>query len=110
MRDELPLTSLIALRSLEKNREAAQLFRQRQKAHAQELDSKVKLLEAENADWRAKLELLQAENKLIRDQLLYLRSFVGSAVALPELPAKSIEDVPNELIKTSDLGEHDKNV
>jgi len=67
-------------RRLVKNREAAQQFRQRQKQYIQDLEKKIQDLATENTDCRAKVELLSAENKLIRDQLLYLRNFIGQAV------------------------------
>eukprot|EP01116_Phalansterium_solitarium_P007738 TRINITY_DN2060_c0_g1_i1.p1 TRINITY_DN2060_c0_g1~~TRINITY_DN2060_c0_g1_i1.p1 ORF type:complete len:161 (-),score=62.51 TRINITY_DN2060_c0_g1_i1:211-693(-) len=42
-------------RRLMKNREAAQLFRQRQKAHISELEHRVAVLSNDNADHRAKV-------------------------------------------------------
>jgi len=68
-------------RRLVKNREAAQLFRQRQKAYIQDLEKKVQDLGATNNDYRARVELLNSENKLIKEQLLYLRNFVTQAVS-----------------------------
>eukprot|EP01119_Soliformovum_irregulare_P008613 TRINITY_DN21718_c0_g1_i1.p1 TRINITY_DN21718_c0_g1~~TRINITY_DN21718_c0_g1_i1.p1 ORF type:complete len:275 (-),score=61.96 TRINITY_DN21718_c0_g1_i1:31-762(-) len=64
-----------------KNREAAQLFRQRQKAYIQDLETKVNTVTTENADNKAKLELLRSENKLIKEQLAYLRNFISQAIA-----------------------------
>jgi len=64
-----------------KNREAAQLFRQRQKAYIQDLEKKVHDLAVDNNEFRARVELLNSENKLIKDQLLYLRNFVTQAVS-----------------------------
>ncbi|KAF2077200.1 hypothetical protein CYY_001520 [Polysphondylium violaceum] len=68
-------------RRLVKNREAAQLFRQRQKAYIQDLEKKVSDLTGTNSEYRARVELLNSENKLIREQLLYLRNFVTQAVS-----------------------------
>lgn len=68
-------------RRLVKNREAAQLFRQRQKAYIQDLEKKVADLSATNNDFRARVELLNSENKLIKEQLLYLRNFITQAVS-----------------------------
>ncbi|EGC30580.1 hypothetical protein DICPUDRAFT_92949 [Dictyostelium purpureum] len=68
-------------RRLVKNREAAQLFRQRQKAYIQDLEKKVSDLTGTNSEFRARVELLNSENKLIREQLLYLRNFVTQAVS-----------------------------
>ena len=67
---------------LAKNREAAQMFRQRQKVYIQDLEKRTNDLTAENASLRAKVELLGAENKVIRDQLAYLRSVIGNAVQI----------------------------
>ncbi|PRP74471.1 hypothetical protein PROFUN_06600 [Planoprotostelium fungivorum] len=66
---------------LEKNREAAHQFRQRQKAYLLELESKVSSLTTENAENKAKVELLRSENQLIREQLNYLRAFITQAVS-----------------------------
>jgi len=68
-------------RRLVKNREAAQLFRQRQKAYIQDLERKVTELTSHNNDARARIELLSSENKLIKEQLLYLRNFITQAVS-----------------------------
>jgi len=68
-------------RRLVKNREAAQLFRQRQKAYIHDLEKKVTDLNESNNDFRARIELLTSENKLIKEQLLYLRNFVAQAVS-----------------------------
>lgn len=67
---------------LVKNREAAQQFRQRQKQHILDMEAKIKLLDTENSELRTKVELLVSENKIVKDQLLYLRSFIGQAVSV----------------------------
>lgn len=63
-----------------KNREAAQQFRMRQKKYIQDLEKKIEELRAENAAHKMKLELVNSENRLIKDQLMYLRNFIGKAV------------------------------
>lgn len=67
---------------LVKNRRAAQLFRKRQKEHITDLEKQVHTLAAENASYGARVDLLTSENNLIRDQLGYLRTFIGKAVQL----------------------------
>merc|ERR1712137_307764 len=64
-----------------KNREAAQQFRQRQKNYIQELEKKVDSLVSENQQFTSKAELLQSENHLLRDQLSYLRGFMGHVMS-----------------------------
>lgn len=71
----------IASLRLVKNREAAQLFRQRQKAYIRDLEKKVTDLTAAINESRARVELLNSENKLIKEQLLYLRNFITQAVS-----------------------------
>eukprot|EP01097_Dermamoeba_algensis_P001917 TRINITY_DN1753_c0_g1_i1.p1 TRINITY_DN1753_c0_g1~~TRINITY_DN1753_c0_g1_i1.p1 ORF type:complete len:132 (+),score=35.44 TRINITY_DN1753_c0_g1_i1:59-454(+) len=65
---------------LEKNREAAQQFRQRQREYISELESKVQGLNTTNSEFRSRLDDLDKENKLLKDQLAYLRNFIGKAV------------------------------
>lgn len=79
-------------RRLVKNREAAQLFRQRQKAYIQDLEKKVADLSATNNDFRARVELLNSENKLIKEQLLYLRNFITQAVSFSFPKSPGSED------------------
>jgi len=69
-------------RRLVKNREAAQLFRQRQKAYIQNLEKKVNDLNFENQQHRSKVELLTTENRLLSDQLTYLRSFISGVISI----------------------------
>jgi len=69
-----------------KNREAAQLFRQRQKAYIQDLEKKVAKLNAETTQYRSKVDLLTTENKLVREQMNYMRSFL-SQIMMPNLNA-----------------------
>jgi len=89
-------------RRLVKNREAAQLFRQRQKAYIQDLEKKVADLSATNNDFRARVELLNSENKLIKEQLLYLRNFITQAVSFSFPKSPGSEDggssSPNSLL------------
>lgn len=67
---------------LVKNRRAAQLFRKRQKQYIIDLEKQVNGLASQNAAYSAKVDLLSAENNLIKDQLGYLRSFISKAVQL----------------------------
>jgi len=76
---------------LVKNRQAAQLFRQRQKQHIKDLEDKVSAVNQVNVSLSAKVDVLKAENKLVKDQLQYLRGFV--AVALQHAFPQSKEDL-----------------
>eukprot|EP01098_Paradermamoeba_levis_P010110 TRINITY_DN4232_c0_g1_i1.p1 TRINITY_DN4232_c0_g1~~TRINITY_DN4232_c0_g1_i1.p1 ORF type:complete len:136 (+),score=32.09 TRINITY_DN4232_c0_g1_i1:46-408(+) len=67
---------------LEKNREAAQQFRQRQREYITDLEGRVSVLNVTNSEYKIKLESLDAENKILKDQLSYLRSFIGQAVSV----------------------------
>ncbi|EFA78647.1 putative basic-leucine zipper transcription factor [Heterostelium album PN500] len=86
-------------RRLVKNREAAQLFRQRQKAYIQDLEKKVHDLTTNNSEFRARTELLNSENKLIREQLMYLRNFITQAVSFtfPKGPNGSPNGSPSSM-------------
>jgi hypothetical protein len=77
----LRLAHSFLLSSLSRNREAAQLFRQRQKAYLQELEENVTEIAIENSEMKAKAELLRSENKLVRDQLDYLRNIIAEGIA-----------------------------
>ena len=66
---------------LVKNREAAQLFR-RQKNYIQDLEKKVESLIADNQQTASKAELLESENRLLRDQLNYLRGFLTQIMTM----------------------------
>jgi hypothetical protein len=68
-------------RRLVKNREAAQLFRQRQKEYISNLELKAAELTTANTEANARVELLASENKLMKEQLIYLRNFMKQAVA-----------------------------
>jgi len=68
-------------RRLVKNREAAQLFRQRQKEYINNLELKAAELTSANTEANARVELLTSENKLMREQLVYLRNFMKQAVS-----------------------------
>lgn len=46
------------------------------------MEAKIKLLDTENQELRGKVELLSSENKIVKDQLIYLRSFIGQAVSI----------------------------
>ncbi len=87
------------LSRLVRNREAAQQFRMRQKQHIIDMESKIKLVEAENSELRTKVELLNSENKIVKDQLLYLRSFIGQAVSISmdKLPPNGQPILPKDV-------------
>jgi hypothetical protein len=72
---------------LVKNRQAAQQFRKRQKLYIQDLEKRCTTLTAQNASYAAKVELLSTENRLVKEQLEYLRSFVSQAVQVSLTPA-----------------------
>jgi hypothetical protein len=42
----------------------------------------VSSLSTENAEFKAKVELLRSENLMIKEQLVYLRNFISSAISL----------------------------
>jgi len=68
-------------RRLLKNREAAQHFRTRQKEYIASLENRAAALTSANIEANARLDLLASENKLMKEQLVYLRSFMKQAVA-----------------------------
>eukprot|EP01113_Clastostelium_recurvatum_P020426 TRINITY_DN2421_c0_g1_i2.p1 TRINITY_DN2421_c0_g1~~TRINITY_DN2421_c0_g1_i2.p1 ORF type:complete len:381 (+),score=112.70 TRINITY_DN2421_c0_g1_i2:120-1262(+) len=68
-------------RRLVKNREAAQLFRQRQKEYIVNLERRAAELTQANHEASARVELLASENKLMKEQLVYLRNFMKQAVS-----------------------------
>eukprot|EP00005_Dracoamoeba_jomungandri_P009802 CAMPEP_0174272858 /NCGR_PEP_ID=MMETSP0439-20130205/52590_1 /TAXON_ID=0 /ORGANISM="Stereomyxa ramosa, Strain Chinc5" /LENGTH=278 /DNA_ID=CAMNT_0015363661 /DNA_START=26 /DNA_END=858 /DNA_ORIENTATION=+ len=59
-----------------KNRKAAQLFRKRQKEHILELEVQNRQFHQRNIIIEAKLEVLTAENTLLKNQINYLRDVV----------------------------------
>jgi len=69
-----------------KNREAAQLFRQRQKQHIRDLEAEVKGINDKNMQLTTQMEVLKAENALVKEQLHYLRCYVleGLKFAFPD--------------------------
>lgn len=78
-----------------KNREAAQLFRQRQKQHIRDLEQQVNGINNKNVELQTQMEVLRAENTLVKDQLKYLRCFVleGLRSAFPEQKFKEMEAI-----------------
>jgi len=79
-------------RRLVKNREAAQLFRQRQKAYINDLEQKVEKLSTENVTLQSKVDLLSAENKLIKEQLGYLRNFISQVTMTFPFPYNQVRN------------------
>jgi hypothetical protein len=49
--------------------------------YIQELEKKVAMVSNENAENKAKIEVLQSENMLVKEQLAYLRSFIAQAIS-----------------------------
>jgi len=76
-----------------KNRQAAQQFRKRQKSHIVNLESQVDSLSAENAVLASRVDMLVMENKLIRDQLDYMRNFVMNCLQLTFRPNTTLQDL-----------------
>ncbi|KAL6079431.1 hypothetical protein QOT17_001054 [Balamuthia mandrillaris] len=67
---------------LQRNRKAAQLFRRRQKQYIKDLEKRVEELNCHNAQFLSEERLLLIENRLIKEQLAYLRDFVNQVVAI----------------------------
>jgi type II secretory pathway pseudopilin PulG len=76
---------------LVKNRQAAQLFRKRQKQYISDLENKVAEVTNKNIALMAKVDVLVTENQLVKDQLKYLRTFVVSALEQAFPPQKYAE-------------------
>jgi len=68
-------------RRLEKNREAAQQFRQRQKTYIRDLEDTVNKLNTEKIQFQSKVDLLFTENRLIKEQLSYLKEFINHVIS-----------------------------
>lgn len=68
-------------KKLLKNREAAQQFRQRQRDHIDVLEKQVQQLLEQRAQYNTQTDVLLAENKLVRDQVSYMREFLSQALA-----------------------------
>lgn len=65
-----------------KNREAAQQFRQRQKEYIQNLERKVADLNNVVQENHKHIELINTENRLLRDQLVYLYNVMRQNLSL----------------------------
>jgi len=89
---------LILLRRRVKNREAAQLFRQRQKQHIHDLEEEVQSINNRNVDLNTQIEVLRAENTLVKEQLRYLRCFVteGLRFAFPDSKFEEMDKMLSE--------------
>lgn len=74
-------------RRLIKNREAAQQFRQRQKEYIQNLERRVTELNTHVGETHKHIELLTAENRLLRDQLVYLYNVMRQNLSLTTTPS-----------------------
>lgn len=76
-------------RRLLKNREAAQQFRQRQKEYIQNLERRVSELTSLVGESHKHIELLNTENRLLRDQLVYLYNVMRQNLSLTSSPTAS---------------------
>jgi hypothetical protein len=83
-------------RRQEKNREAAQLFRQRQKQRVHDLEKKVEELSVSNNEYRTKVEILSFENRILRDQLTYLRNLIASGIVIPNANLQAMASMPQD--------------
>jgi hypothetical protein len=88
---------------LVKNRQAAQLFRKRQKQYISDLENKVAEVTNKNIALIAKVDVLVTENQLVKDQLKYLRTFVVSALE-QAFPPQKYGEMQQQL---GDIGLHD---
>jgi len=81
-----------------KNREAAQLFRQRQKQHIRDLEEEVNSINNRNVDLNTQLEVLRTENAMVKEQLRYLRCFIteGLKFAFPDSKFAELDTVLGE--------------
>ncbi|EGC37178.1 hypothetical protein DICPUDRAFT_150254 [Dictyostelium purpureum] len=100
-------------RRLLKNREAAQLFRQRQKEYISSLESKASTLEASNSTALSKVSHLTEENQLMKDKVKYLKNFVKQAVSI-SLPMSvvnqdNINNLKNNLINLNNTNNTNNN-
>jgi len=78
----------------EKNREAAQLFRQRQKTKVNELENKMDALIGVNNSYRMQIDSLFSENKMLQEQLLYWKNVVSSGILITRVPNYSSPETP----------------
>eukprot|EP01088_Endostelium_zonatum_P007063 TRINITY_DN19224_c0_g1_i1.p1 TRINITY_DN19224_c0_g1~~TRINITY_DN19224_c0_g1_i1.p1 ORF type:complete len:322 (-),score=87.06 TRINITY_DN19224_c0_g1_i1:83-1048(-) len=87
----------------QKNRQAAKMFRQRQKDYVEDLEAQVETLQDQNKNLQSKVDLLIVENKLVREQLAYMRNFCSSAFqfAFPPDKLKAIHDSLDSMKKES---------
>jgi len=75
-----------------KGRDAARQFRERQRTHVDELEKRILLLEQEQETYKSKLEVVEAENRAIREQQNYLRKILEQALmdAYPPVLPKNV--------------------
>jgi len=70
-------------RKVLKNRLAARTFRRRQKEHISEMASQIDSLSEENIKLKSALKLMAMENKMIKEQLGYIKSFLAPFGGVP---------------------------
>ena len=70
------------------------MFRKRQKDYVEDLEAQVETLQDQNKNLQSKVDLLVVENKLVREQLSYMRNFCSTAFqfAFPPDKLKAIHD------------------
>jgi len=89
-------------RRLLKNREAAQQFRQRQKEYIQNLERRVSELTNLVGESHKHIELLNTENRLLRDQLVYLYNVMRQNLsATSPASSPSFANLSNQSIASS---------
>lgn len=83
-----------------KNRAAAQQFRARQKQQALDLEKEINTLKTQNASLKAKVQMLDVENKITKQQLAQIQQFIANSVSIaldnkPPGPEKTQELLNN---------------
>jgi len=87
-----------------KNRESAQLSRQRKKSHLETLEMQVQQLEKERASFSARMERLTEENAFLKKQLLAQSKQPATATPQPApCPAACVVPVPAVSEHTGDV-------
>lgn len=81
-----------------KNREAAQLFRKRQREDLEQLQSERENLLEENYNFKEEIQKINIKNEEIQKELIFVRSFVDQAMTiamanLSKFDSKSLVDL-----------------
>eukprot|EP00002_Diphylleia_rotans_P015657 TRINITY_DN3033_c0_g1_i1.p1 TRINITY_DN3033_c0_g1~~TRINITY_DN3033_c0_g1_i1.p1 ORF type:complete len:236 (-),score=56.46 TRINITY_DN3033_c0_g1_i1:354-1061(-) len=88
------------MRRLLKNRESAHMSRIRKKNYINELEKRTTELSSSNSDLQTRVNTLATENKLLKDQLAYLRLVLSQAATTtyqptPQIPMMQGQNPPN---------------